>query len=114
MLNRSDILSKKELKKICVSVPDWGGDVFVSEMSAQTRDQWEQKLIDSKEKGQGITNGRATLIVVTVVDEKGNPIFTEKDIPEIGKLSAMSLDKIISAAQKLNGLEVSIEDIKKN
>jgi len=114
MLSRSDILSKNELKKVRVPVPAMGGDVYVSEMSAERRDQWEQHLIGAKAKGPKIINGRAMLIVFTVVDDKGNPLFAEADIPAIGKLGAQALDPIVEQAQKLNGLGADIDDIKKN
>lgn len=114
MLNRNDILTKDNLKKMCVSVPAWGGDVFVSEMSAATRDQWEKKLVEEREESDKISSSRAALVIITVVDEKGNPLFTEKDIPQIGKLSSMALDPVIKAAQKLNGLDIKIEEAEKN
>jgi len=114
MLSRSDILSKNELKKIRVSVPAWGGDVFVSEFSADVKDSWEQKLIEARENGGKLPHARAVFIVMIVVDEKGNFLFTDKDIPAIAKLSAIALDDIVEKGQKLNGLGGGIEDVKKN
>ncbi|MCK5581326.1 MAG: hypothetical protein KAJ18_08645 [Candidatus Omnitrophica bacterium] len=114
MLNREDILSKNELKKEKVQVPEWGGYVYVSEMSAETRDQWEQELIASRESEDKLVSGRASLAVITIVDEKGNLIFTNEDIPRVAKLSAISLDKITEISQKLNGLSVKVEDVAKN
>lgn len=114
MLTREEILSKTDLKKEVVNVPEWGGDVFVSEMSGATRDRWEQGLQERNSKGKLIAS-RAKLVVATVVDENGNPMFEEKDIEELGKLSAVSLENICDVALRINKLMTDdLENAKKN
>lgn len=103
MLTRDEILSKTKLKTQVVSVPEWGGDILVSEMSGTKRDAWEQTLQDRDSKGH-LVSPRAKLLIATVVDETGECLFTEKDTDQIGKLSASSLIAICNVAQKLNKL----------
>ena len=103
MLSREEILSKNDLKKEVVTVPEWGGDVYVSEMTGEARDAWEQGLI-SKDESRRMKNIRARLVCATVVDETGKRLFTDSDDEAVGKLSAYVLDKLCKTAQKLNGL----------
>lgn len=114
MLNREAILSKKNLKKQKVTVPEWGGDVFVSEMTAEARDEWEQKII-RKDDGSHLKNFRAKLVVACLVDEKGNRIFGDGDVEEVGRLSAKALGRVVEVAQKVNGLtDKDLEDVEGN
>ena len=111
MLSRGEILTKVNLKKEKISIPEWGGDVFVSQMTGESRDEWESFLIESKTKQS--KNFRACLVVSTLVDDKGERIFQFSDIQEVGKLSFSSLDKICEVAQRINGIG-NQDDIEKN
>jgi hypothetical protein len=103
MLTRDEILAKTSLKKQTVHVPEWAGDVIVSEMNGASRDEWEQSLQDRDSKGR-LISPRAKLVIATVVDEAGNRMFTDKDTDAISKLSSSSLIMICDAAQKINKL----------
>ena len=107
MLSREEILSKKDLKKEKVTVPEWGGDVFVSEMTGEARDSFEQSLIA---KDKTLKNIRARLVCSTLVDENSNRLFSDDDVEVVGKLSAAVLDKLCKVSQNLNGL--TSEDLK--
>jgi hypothetical protein len=104
MLNREDILSKKDLKREKVFVPEWGGEVYVSEMTGTARDEWEQKIL-SKDGHSHLVNARAKLVAATVVDEAGNRMFAkEGDIEALGNLSASALQRVCAISQEINGL----------
>jgi len=114
MLSRDEILSKTKLKTKTVTVPEWGGDVLVSEMSGTGRDAWEQTLQDRDPQGR-LISPRAKLVIATVVDESGACLFTDKDTELIGKLSASSLISICNVAQKLNRLmSDDLDELAKN
>lgn len=95
-LNRSQILASWDLKTDEVKVPEWGGTVFVRTMTGTQRDELEVRLKDNK------SNVRAYVAARTVCDEVGDLIFSDKDIPELGKKSGAALDRIFEAAIKLN------------
>jgi hypothetical protein len=114
MLSRDEILSKTDLKKQTVNIPEWGGEVIVSEMSGEARDQWEQSLHDKDSKGR-LVNPRANLVIATVVDEKGNRLFNDQDRDAVGKISSATLEIICRVAQRINKLTVDdLEQEKKN
>jgi hypothetical protein len=114
MLSRDEILSKTNLKTQTVSIPEWAGDVIVSEMSGAQRDAWEQTLQDRDSMGR-LISPRAKLVIATVVNEAGECLFTDKDTEQIGKLSAASLIAICNVAQRINKLMADdLEEAAKN
>jgi hypothetical protein len=104
MLSREDILSKKDLKTETVSLPDWGGEVIVTEMTAEGRDEWEKTLLEEKDNKRQVVNSRAKLFVATVVDKDGNRLFNSSDISKISKLPVSSVERVCRVAQRINGL----------
>jgi hypothetical protein len=114
ILSRDAILSSDDLKKEVVSVPEWGGEVVIATMTGVARDAWEQSLLSNK-KTVSLENIRARLVSATAIDERGNLLFSDKDVEALGKKSASALDRCVKVAQKLNRLtENELEDLSKN
>lgn len=114
MLSKDQILSNVKLKTETVNVPEWDGDVIVSEMNGAGRDAFEQAITE-KDKAGRLINPRAKLIAATVVDEKGDLLFSQDDLSAIGKLSYKVIDRICEVAQRLNGMrDVDVEIAKGN
>ncbi len=112
LLSRDEILSKDDLQRELVPVPEWGGEVYISAMSGSMRDAWEQTLVAEKASMENI---RARLVVVTAVDEKGAPLFSAKDAVALGRKSSAALDRCVRVAQRLNRLTASdLDDLSKN
>lgn len=114
MLNKEQILKVNDLKTEKVSVPEWGGEVCVRTMTGTDRDAFEQSIVTGPDK-TNMENIRARLCALTIVDEKGERLFTDKDVAELGKKSALALDHIFTIAQRINGIGASdIEELAKN
>ena len=114
LLTKKQILQADDLKRELVSVPNWGGDVYVRTMTGTERDTFEQSIVEGKGK-VNLTNFRAKLCALTIADETGKRLFDDKDIVELGKKSAKALDHIFGIAQKLNGIGTQdVEDLVKN
>jgi len=104
-LNRSQILSAKDLPIEEVAVPEWGGTVFVRGMNGAERDAFELSVIDQKQKGKvDLNNIRAKLCALTICDESGERIFSEKDVAALAKKSAAALSRVFVVAQRLSGM----------
>ncbi len=101
LLSKKDILAKDDLKVEIVEVPEWGGSVRVSTMSAFSRDRFEAAIAKI---GGGIDmhNIRAKLAIATIVDDNNQPLFNEHDIEKLGQKSCAALDRVFAAAQRLN------------
>jgi hypothetical protein len=102
MLTRAAIFAAEDLKSEIIGVPEWGGSVKVQEMSGALRIRWENAVA-----GLGADAGLkilGALVVCSVVDESGEPLFTDADIDALGKKSTAALTRVYNAATKVSGL----------
>lgn len=106
MLTKDQILGIKDLQIEQVEVPEWGGYVFVRGMTGAERDSFEASVVDIRGSSQKINmlNVRAKLVSLTVCDENGERIFEDADVIELGKKSALALQRLFDIAQRLSGL----------
>ena len=117
MLSKTDILAAKDIKIEEISVPEWGGSVFVKEMTGAERDKYESSILEIKGGNQTVNlqNARAKLAAFTICDENGNRIFSEADISALASKSATALQRIFEKAMSLSRIgEKDIEDLTKN
>ena len=115
LLSKDQILEADDLKSEIVSVPEWGGDVRVRMMTGTERDAFEASVFDAKGKDSKINmkNLRAKLIVLTVIGEGGEKLFTDADVEVLGGKSAKALDKVFAIAQQINGIgQKEVEELK--
>ena len=106
-LKRDDILEVQDIGVELVSVPEWGGDVYVKGMTGTERDQFEASVVETRGRGNTrikLENIRAKLVALTACDEKGERLFTSKDTEALGKKSAMALQRVFEVSQRLSGL----------
>ena len=101
ILNRLDILGSDDLHLEKISVPQWGGDLFVRILSASERDAFEASVSGGKRRN--LINLRARLVVLAACDEKGERLFQDGDIEALGKKSAAAMDRVFGIAAALNG-----------
>lgn len=118
LLTKEQILKSEDLKTEVVPVPEWGGDVMVQTMSGTARDRYEASIVEKNDDGkheQNLTNIRAKFIAATVVDDKGNLLFSEKDIAALGRKSSKALDRVFAVGQRLNAIsDEDLEELAKN
>lgn len=108
MLTRAAIFAAQDVKSEVVPVPEWGGSVTVQELSGNQRVRWEN-TVNALGKDPGIRILSA-LVVCSVVDESGDPIFTADDVEALGKKSAVALERVYNVATRLSGLRTSDVD----
>lgn len=110
---KSAIFGAPHLQSETVEVPEWGVSLIVSEMSGASRDAFYASRQDGA--NQSVSETQAVLLVATVVDEAGAPVFTVDDIPQLRSQSSAVLDRVSAVAMRLNGMSVSaVEDAAKN
>jgi hypothetical protein len=93
-----------------------GKKVIVSEISAPDYSKlWEIEGVTTGESGEVDKDGNKTvsvdmgkftpaLLAYTIVDENGERIFTDEDIPKLAKSASGPFLKIAKVAKRLNGL----------
>lgn len=111
LLSRDAILKADDLKYEDVEVPEWGGTVRIQALSGAERDKLEASVVEQKgnKVKQNLTNFRAKLVAAAAVDEKGNQLFSEKDIHLLSAKNAGALDRVAAVASRLAGM--SPEDV---
>ena len=117
LLTKAGILAANDLKTEDVDVPEWGGAVRVRSFTGRERDAFEAAMVrgDGKERKVDLTNMRARLVGLTVIDEAGQRLFTDEEVDLLGAKSGAALDRVFAVAQKLNGLSgADVEELTKN
>lgn len=106
MLTRKQILECADIPTEIVKVPEWGGEVLVKGLTGAERDWLEMSVYTEKNSDTktNMKNFRAKLASLSICDEKGERLFTEKDIDVLAGKSAIALQRIFNIAQKLSGL----------
>ena len=92
------------------------GNVIVKGMTAKERDQYETSFIVQKngKRNFNLIDARAKLVMLTVVDEKGDRLFEASDVSRLSGMPASVIDKLFTVAQKLSGIsDEDVEDLGK-
>ena len=106
-LGRDAILKKNDMAIRKLSVPAWGGSVYVRNMTGVDRDAWEK---ESSDRGDNVTQIMASLCAKSICDAKGELLFTAADIPALNQKSCAALSRVYEMALSLS--KVTKEDIK--
>ena len=116
LLSKTAILTANDLKSEDVEVPEWGGAVRVRSFTGRERDAFEASMVrgEGRDRKVDLTNMRARLVGLTVIDETGQRLFTDEEADLLGAKSGAALDRVFAIAQKLNGLSgADVEELSK-
>lgn len=116
-LSRDAILQANDLPRETVPVPEWGGDVIVRGLTGTERDAYEAETfrLNGTAVTTDLTNMRARLVARTLIDEQGNRLFNDGEVMLLGRKSAVALQRVFEAAQRLSGLTASdVEELRGN
>lgn len=117
MLTKTQILEAKDLRTQVVNVPEWGGDVLVRLLTAAEREEitsiWIQHANADDSTKSTLT--RDAMLLRCTVDESGNPLFDDSDLPALKKKCSVAIGRVIDAALTMNAMAAdSVEDAAKN
>lgn len=107
VLTRDAILASDDLPRELVSVPEWGGDVYVRGMTGVERDAYESAaaaMVDGDVVVIDDKGARARLVGFCIVDEAGQRLFSDDDIVALAGKSAAPLDRVYHVAARLSGI----------
>lgn len=117
LLSKDAILGAQDVATEIVEVPEWGGSVRVRGLTGSERDAFEGETIERNGRSvrTNTRNLRARLVVLSVIDENGQRLFSYHDIDALGEKSARALDRIFAVAMRLSGLrEEDVEELAGN
>lgn len=111
ILNRDAIRSCNDLKRELVNVPEWGGDVYVRELSVAELQGYLMMMREGQSDISNIDTSKmdiaktmTKLVIYCVVDEDGNRLFTMDDAEWLEGKSVKALKRVASVAQRLSGM----------
>lgn len=114
-LTGADILSAKDCDLLPVDIPEWGGRVYVKQMTASERDQFEADLADAEAKHGARGSYSAKLAVRVACNKDGERLFQDSDHGAVGRKSAFAVRRIVNAAQTSSALSATaLDDAVKN
>lgn len=116
-LTKEQILASEDIETEEVDVPEWGGMVRVRGLNGQQRDRFEASLMERRGKRMvpNTENIRAKMVAWSVVDEKGERVFTEGDVWTLGEKSVAALNRIYEVASRLSGMtDEDVEELAEN
>ncbi|MFZ6726162.1 hypothetical protein ACO0K2_11775 [Undibacterium sp. MH2W] len=91
--------------KTSTTIVEGFGDVTLKQLKVAETDDIRAKI-----KANGDTSQFGLeLLVLSVVDEKGTPVFSESDIPAIKDSSNAPIENLIGVALELNGFKKAAE-----
>ena len=97
-LSKAAILAAKDTKlSDPVKVPEWGGEVFCKTLSGTERDAFEEAYSENKMKAF-----RCRFLVLTLCDDKGQRLFDDGDVAELGKKSSVVINRLFEASWGFN------------
>lgn len=89
-----------------VYVPVWDAWYIVQGMTGQERDYYEKSVTIHSRDGDriDITDARAKLVQLTVIEPDGKLMFSPADIGMLSRQPALALEPLFDAARELSGM----------
>lgn len=112
-LTKAAILAADDRRLEPVEVPEWGGTVYLREMSGAEREGYLEALRKRTGPEGTLTrfrNLQAELLVQVLVDERGAPLFDADEVDALGGKSGAVLQRLFAHAAEMNGLNAEAED----
>ena len=112
-LTKEQILAADDLGLLEVTVPEWGGTVYVRVMTCGERDAYENDWVMNKNKG--VENFRTKFLAKCLCDEKGSRLFSDSEIEQLSRKSAKVMSRLWAKAMEYNALtDKDVEELAKN
>lgn len=112
-LTKDQILAADDLGLLQVTVPEWGGDVYIRVMTVGERDAYEREWIGKRETG--IENFRAKFLARCLCDEHGKRLFTDEEVGLLAAKNARTCSTLWAKAMTHNALSnEDVEQLAKN
>jgi hypothetical protein len=112
-LSKEQILAADDLGLLEVTVPEWGGSVYIRVMSVGERDSYENEWMANK--STGVANFRSKFLQRVLCTEKGELLFTAAEVDALAKKSARVVGSLWEAAMRHNKLtDQDVEELAKN
>lgn len=90
-------------------VPEWGVSLFLRSWTGKDR----SALIAHETTNKASHEFTVRVVIASVCNDQGDPIFTDKDIPQLQQKNGLALERIALEALKINGLGRDAVEVEK-
>lgn len=112
-LTAEQILAADDMGLKKVSVPEWGGEVFIRVMTVGERDEYERMWIGQRDKG--IANFRTQYLARVLCDEAGKLLFTRDKVDALAAKSGAVCGRLFDEAMAHNRMtEEDVQELGKS
>mgnify|MGYP001813105344 FL=1 len=105
IISAEDFLGTDDLDTREVDVPELGGSVLIRPLTIEEREKfegWGDKSKGAKGKKTG-NELLCQLVASSLVDESGERMFSDSDVPKLKKKSGALIDRLVKEIHALNG-----------
>lgn len=119
ILSKQSILQVKDAVIERVSVPEWGGDVYIRSITAAERGLIEAAAATYKEsKGKDASFARTftvKMLAMGLCDEEGKRLFSDDEVSQLAQKNAKVVSRLAEVAQRLSGFaKEDLEELERN
>lgn len=98
LLTKADIIAADDLKTEVVPVPEWGGDVQIKMLSLGQVEEIRGQCETEQFKGKF----HYLMLVTSMVDEAGQPLFQLNELDALAKKSGAALTRCLDVCNSIN------------
>ncbi len=111
-LSKEDILEAQDIQTDTVDVPEWGGTVHVRALNAVERGKLDNLGAQARLDGTAqLEDMHVMTVQMGVIDDDGQRVFSEDDIPELREKAAAPMERISERIWEMSGIsEEDVED----
>lgn len=114
LLSKAGISAVRDLERVTVSVPEWGGEVLLQVPTVADFEAWNTSRINESGEFESV-GARSSLVAICLVDERGERLFSDAESDELAKKSWAVIDRLFEKCKQLAGVDGDdVEDIEKN
>lgn len=103
-LSKEQILAAQDRRYVEVDVPEWGGKVRLASFDADQA-LLHSELLRKRREGLAGPNPISAMLAASIVDEKGNRMFSDKEMDAFGRKSPAVLSRLVTKLRELNDSE---------
>lgn len=122
-LNKEEIFGLVDIKTKEVEVPEWGGSVFIKQLSRGQADEYfSRRFSKSALKQSGRKQSEvesdvqlfghdAWLVAQGVCDENGNRLFSNADVKKLEEKNANAIGRLVVEIVSFSGMGQDVEQL---
>lgn len=108
-LTFTEVMAQDDIVRELVIVPQWGGGVWVSTMTAETHCKISDSYTGDEKPSDDLPRFKSLVLLHSLQNEDGTPFMTEEDAIMLMQKNAACVGPLFQKASALNGFDEGTE-----